>query len=242
LALVLALGSLGIGFAHWSDSLWVEGTVETGEVLVGFTRCCTDDDVDMGTDYYDDCWDDGSDPLAVGECPEVCTNCPNIGKDVATTTCQLLNQKTDCEGEPAEHNGMAQYGTLEITMDNVYPQYNPSVYFEISNCGSIPVNIVGAWIISGPPGVDPNDPTTWIYLPKCEMVQVDLGGTTTADDIGIGFSGPAEPQQIDPCNAERFDLHFCVKQDYPECTTLDFEIKIHAVQWNYEWAFPDGLP
>ena len=35
LALVLALGSLGIGFAHWSDQLYVEGTVNTGEVLVG---------------------------------------------------------------------------------------------------------------------------------------------------------------------------------------------------------------
>ena len=51
LALVLALGSLGVGFALWSDTLYIEGYVFTGEVDVEWTYCgCHDiEDKDVGT-------------------------------------------------------------------------------------------------------------------------------------------------------------------------------------------------
>lgn len=241
LALVLALGSLGIGFAHWSDQLYIEGTVETGEVLVGFVDQLTDDN-GMVEDANKDADDDGSDPLWQGPDPPVtCTNCPNIGKPVASTTCELLNQKEHSTDELAYHDGLPVCGLMTITMDNVYPQYNPTVWMDIANAGSVPVNIVGAWIISGPPGVVRDDPTTWIELPKCTMIQVDLNGDTK-DDIAVGFSSElTEPQQIDPCEVAQYGLHFYVKQDCPECTTLNFEIKIHAVQWNHTFVFPDDL-
>jgi hypothetical protein len=240
LTLVLALGSLGIGYAHWSDTLYIEGTVETGQVLVGFVDQLTDDDGVV--DNMDKDWDDdGSDPLALEECPTVCTNCDNIGKDVAETTCELLEQKECCTGDLAEHDGVPCYGLMKITMDNVYPQYNPTVWMDIANCGSVPVNVVGAWIVSGPPGVDKETPSTWIPLPKCNMVQVDLDGDGD-DDIGIGFSSELEePQQIDPCDVAQYDLHFCVKQTYPQCTTLTFEVKIAAVQWNKTLVWPDDF-
>ena len=37
LALVLALGGLGIGYAHWTESLDIAGTVTTGDFDPGFT-------------------------------------------------------------------------------------------------------------------------------------------------------------------------------------------------------------
>jgi hypothetical protein len=37
LAVVLALGSLGIGFALWSETLYIEGTVATGELDADLT-------------------------------------------------------------------------------------------------------------------------------------------------------------------------------------------------------------
>ena len=222
LALVLALGSLGIGFATWSDQLYVEGTVETGEVLIGFVDQVTDDDGVPGLKDPDDF---GPDPIAAVP-PITCTDCPNIGKDVASTTCVLSDQKIHCDGvTPAEHDGKPQYGLMTITMTNVYPQYNPTVWFDIANCGTIPVNITGAEIIE-----ICGTPITPIPLPKCTMVQVDLSGDGL-DDIAIGFSGPAD-QQIDECEVKQFDLHFYVKQDCPPCTELCFKIKIHAVQWN----------
>lgn len=243
LAVVLALGGLGIGFAHWSDQLYIEGTVETGEVLIGFVDQLTDDDgvVDNALKDWDD---DGSDPLWLGaDPPTECSNCPNVGKDVASTTCVMLNQKTMCaEDIPAVHNDLPVYETIQVTLDNVYPQYNPTLWFDIANAGSIPVNIVGAWIISI--GGVPLPVAEWIELPKCEMVQVDLTGDDL-DDIAIGFSAPVdaagvliEPQQIDPCDVAQYDLHFYVKQDCPQCTTLNFEIKIAAVQWNKTLVWP----
>jgi hypothetical protein len=36
LALVLALGGLGVGYAHWTDSLYIAGTATTGEYAVAF--------------------------------------------------------------------------------------------------------------------------------------------------------------------------------------------------------------
>jgi len=237
LALVLALGSLGIGFAHWSDQLYVEGTVETGEVLIGFVEQESDDDGVPGLKAPDD---NGDDPLNTTGVPE-CAPCLERGKPVASTTCALSEQKTHCDGTDAYHGDppVAQYELMKITMDNVYPQYNPTVWMDIANCGSIPVNIVGAWIISI--GGVPLPPPEWIELPKCTMVQVDLNGDGL-DDIAIGFSSELmEPQQIDPCNVAQYDLHFYVKQDCPECTTLNFEIKIAAVQWNKTLVWPDDF-
>jgi hypothetical protein len=61
LAIVLALGSLGVGFALWSDTLYIEGMVCTGEVDVEWTYCgCSDvESKDVGTIT---CEIDGSDP------------------------------------------------------------------------------------------------------------------------------------------------------------------------------------
>jgi hypothetical protein len=61
LTLVLALGSLGVGYAHWSDQLYVEGTVKGGDFLVGWERIidCGDNE-DTFTPVKEvgevDCW------------------------------------------------------------------------------------------------------------------------------------------------------------------------------------------
>lgn len=43
LALVLALASLGVGYAMWSDTVYIEQTVETGTVSIGFSKISTDE-------------------------------------------------------------------------------------------------------------------------------------------------------------------------------------------------------
>jgi hypothetical protein len=61
LALVLALGSLGVGYAMWYEDLYIEGTVDTGEVYAYWDLCgCFDiEDKDVGTTS---CQIDASDP------------------------------------------------------------------------------------------------------------------------------------------------------------------------------------
>ena len=51
LALVLALGALGVGFAMWDKTLYIDGTVNTGEVNAIFTTAsCTEDPEVEGKD------------------------------------------------------------------------------------------------------------------------------------------------------------------------------------------------
>ncbi len=44
LALVLALGALGISYATWSDNVTIEQTVKTGEFKVGVADMGTNDE------------------------------------------------------------------------------------------------------------------------------------------------------------------------------------------------------
>ena len=66
LAVVLALGVLGVGYAMWYEDLYIEGTVYTGEVYGYWTACY--------------CFDPGLDPNPDGS---------NKGKDVGSTTCTI---------------------------------------------------------------------------------------------------------------------------------------------------------
>jgi hypothetical protein len=64
MVLVLALGSLGVGYAMWDKILYIDGTVHTGEVNAEWIACY--------------CFDRGLDPNPDGS---------DKGKDVGSTTC-----------------------------------------------------------------------------------------------------------------------------------------------------------
>lgn len=49
-ALVLALGMTGVAFAHWSQIIYIEGTVETGTVCVGWLDWENSDNEWLGKD------------------------------------------------------------------------------------------------------------------------------------------------------------------------------------------------
>jgi hypothetical protein len=46
LVLVFAFGSLGVGYAHWSDYVYIEGTVEMGDFLIGWEEILDEYDSD----------------------------------------------------------------------------------------------------------------------------------------------------------------------------------------------------
>ncbi|GAI50991.1 unnamed protein product, partial [marine sediment metagenome] len=43
LTVIVALACCGVGYAHWTKTLDIDGTVETGEFNAGFTACSTND-------------------------------------------------------------------------------------------------------------------------------------------------------------------------------------------------------
>jgi hypothetical protein len=51
LVVVLALGALGVGYAMWDKTVYIDGTVNTGEVDATFTDAwCSDTGIDPGYD------------------------------------------------------------------------------------------------------------------------------------------------------------------------------------------------
>lgn len=110
-ALMLALAMTGVAFAMWDKTLYIDGTVSTGEVDAEFTLAFSDDD-GMVNDMSKDSLDDGKDP-------------PTKDKDVAKTIVEI-------DSDPQR---------LIVTITNAYPSYEPTIWFDIKNTGSIPVKI-----------------------------------------------------------------------------------------------------
>ncbi len=121
LALVLALGAVGFGYAHWSDQLYVEGTVKGGQLMVGFTEVLineTHENPNPPPDYLD------------GE---------YLGKDVGDVTCVF-------EGYREGHTGKHGYEGVVVTITDAYPCYQVHITFVVDNLGSIPVIFEGVTI------------------------------------------------------------------------------------------------
>ena len=108
---LVALAVMGMGYAHWSQTLYINGTVTTGKLCVGIAATGTNDPgnaTDPGKDKH------------VGATESV-----NVG-DVKCS-----------------HNGTNYYEEIMYVITNAYPCYNSTGYFQIANCGTIPVNITG---------------------------------------------------------------------------------------------------
>ena len=116
LALVLALGALGVGYARWADNLYLEGAVTMGEVDWAFDNHLTPGAYPEVTQH-----DNGIDPL--------------WGKEVGSTEWLFID--SDIDGD---------YDTLQLTILNAYPFYYNHLSTWVHCNGSVPIIIVGAWV------------------------------------------------------------------------------------------------
>ena len=132
LALVLALGSLGVAYAMWDKTLFVQGNVATGEVNAYIASIASDDAVVGNPDPY------------YGALVGMPANPAYPLKDVARTTCgidQVDNQRG------------------WVIIDDGYPCYWVAVHLTVYNNGSIPIIYEGVDITQVPCCifVDPGD-------------------------------------------------------------------------------------
>ncbi len=132
LALVLALGTLGVAYARWSDKVDIDVKVTTNTVTLGYTEFTCQE-------MYEELpW--GSGLFHPGEWE---------GKDVGKVECGMSVLKTD----PV--TGLKGYGIGTITVTNGYPSYWVFNTFVVKNLGTTPVRIL-AW-----QPVDPTGELTW---------------------------------------------------------------------------------
>lgn len=171
-ALTLALGMSGFAYACWSQTLYIEGEVETGEVCVGYVYTDSWDEEYLGKDVGDiDCWledekgEHDEDPIYETLVIELSNVYPSYGAYIevwiangGSIPVDLVDFDIELVSDP---EGLLDFVDWEI-IDCNWPRY-PQID---------PCDVVGFWV--------------HIHI----MQEVDLNG-----------NGTIEPDEICPQNA-----------------------------------------
>jgi len=212
MALVMALGSLGIGYAKWSDSVSLSKSVSTGNVCVQWQTISETDDCPTGPPWYVGPGE-GDPNLDLSVYPELVTYV-KTDKNVACTAVQKLDSHT-----------------LLVTVTNAYPLYYGDVEVEWCNCGTIPVKLQNVKI----EGVGFELSTeAWNDDPEtCKPLWVEM-----VDGVGT----QVEPTSAIPLPAGKVkciasSVKWVVQQCAAQGATYQFRITWDVVQWN-EYVAP----
>jgi len=208
LAFIIVLGSIGIGYAKWSDNVTIAGSITSGNLDWAFVNNSFSQK-DAGPDW--NCFwflEDGIRDLA----PE--------GKNVASTN--------------ISYSSVTNPDTMYVTVNNAYPYYYNHIGFSIKALGSVPLKI---WKVEfykdaeatpiktlyNDYGTDPTDPDyPFIYLDFNNNGVPDLE-LWWGDNFGV---------QMHKNNMKDFSFEFLVLEDASQTSQLTFKMKCYAVQWN----------
>jgi hypothetical protein len=213
LIIAITLSMFGLIYAHWSDYLYIEGSVEMGSLTLVFDP----DEILVCVD---------------NEPPYVIP--PYPGKEVGW--CEIYY---DPESYTEDIHTLPKYGykILVCKIHDAYPQYE--VHFTtvtVHNIGTIPL------IISGFNVYDPTGELNWEWevppptSPAKGFFWKDFDGDGVYDPgeeeimnvLIKNFVG----EQLEPCEAKKGEVDIDFKQPAEECHTYHFEIEIEAIQWN----------
>jgi predicted ribosomally synthesized peptide with SipW-like signal peptide len=210
LALLLALGALGVTFAGWTDTVTVDGTVDTGQVCIEWYTESNGDICPTGWitgDYYLGNLDWNLDLTAVTGNPEGWpTNFRRYqtDKNVACTTVTGLGTKT-----------------LTVTVDNAYPLYYNDIEVEWQNCGTIPVKLVSI-----------------VVTPHNFTIADDAWTPNNGGEIWIEVSNGIG-SQYEPGDISAHSLKYVVQQIASQNAgvaggppSYTFDITFNVIQWN----------
>ncbi|MCD6391228.1 MAG: hypothetical protein J7L92_04475 [Dehalococcoidia bacterium] len=218
LALVLALGTIGVGYAMWFDTVTIEGTVDTASLTMGFQE------------------------LNVWEDPEV------EGKDVGSINGYLDVEKgSHWVTDPHDGHNEPIYDKIVISINNAYPCYWGHITFVVANGGTIPFVITGLKLADPTGELNFMWQTPPPASPAYGLFWKDLNGNGVYDPPVQG-GDPGEliiwvkyvdniGKQLEPCDEAKSELDLHVEQAAEQNHTYTFVATIKAVQWN-EYPLP----
>jgi len=158
LALVLALGTLGVAYAKWSDTVTISKTIGTDNVEVEWGTYTPWDMCDSGIKDFN---------IDLVKYPTT-TTWVQTGKDVGCT--EVTGLDTD---------------SLTVTVTNAYPKYYGDIEVEFCNTGSVPVKLqsivarpVGEWSLASEAwffNVEDCDGAIWVDTVDGVGTQIDPG-------------------------------------------------------------------
>jgi hypothetical protein len=230
--LILALATLGVGYGMWSKLLVINGTVHTGKVDAVFVNAFTDDDgkIDLETK---DAGDTGTCDVQHND-PGSCD--PSSFGDVGAPPTRYDKDVGHCIAvvDPADET----HETLKVTVENGYPSYHCTVWFDIENNGTIPV-MIQEFSITPVDFENGTQVTVELSHLSCGT-QIDPA-VPVAPACASGIEGvncvPPEPPSGEPVQA---DIHIHVEQAAEQDHTYTFTGNLKLVQWNeYD---PDNCP
>ena len=231
---LMALSIFGFVYSAWYDSVYINGTVHMGELIVGI--------------------------LSDQECPdryiEVVETTNGVPEEqfyppkswVANTTVTLDDFETSVHHEPQQTVAHKMY----ITFDNAYPQYDVHIRGYLKNAGTIPAKgtlckfegydekdeeellFEGEWVW------DPNN-AVWVFDGKVWDNGPDDEWDTPDDVVIINLKMTLyapEDMQLEPCNEYEFLIDIDFKQEAEECHTYKFSASFEFIQWN-KWGIPE---
>jgi predicted ribosomally synthesized peptide with SipW-like signal peptide len=208
-ALVLALGSLGVAYAAWTDEVTVVGSVETGSLCWIFTDQAWWDSqqpVNPGGDFPTANPDYGCNPGFVPN--EAGKRFWPLDKNVAWGACEISE-----DGK-----------TLSVEINNAYPCYFNSFSFYVRNCGTVPLKIDHVVL---------NGEEVLLEEFYAAFDVNDDGLNDFEIQYGDNFGAQIEPGD----SMLEFSMWLHPLQPAPQDSTLRFTMSLVAVQWN-EYPLP----
>jgi predicted ribosomally synthesized peptide with SipW-like signal peptide len=217
LAVIMALGSLGVGYAMWSDTVTINGPVTTGSLNLSF------DYVEpplVQEAYYNELGQ-----LVFGE---------YLDKEVADYNVYY----TDYEEEGAKQG----YQRLVIEIDNAYPCYVLLTTFKLHNIGTIPLHVTDYVITGERQDLLGNWECDLIFMPHPGQGDPYLGGLYE-DLNGNGVVDVDEPEvinfhiqnslplQLEPCHLEKREIDLHCKQPMEQEKKYIFNVVVNSQQW-----------
>lgn len=214
MATVVAIAFVGVAYAHWTATLTISGTVNTGSISPVFTDAFTDDDETVNNPDKDS-GDTGPDPKEPG---------PSSAEDPIERHDKNVGSSSATIGED---------GSVTITVSDAYPCYWTTAWMDIENQGTVPVKVSSISLTVGGTTED-IEPCTTYYI------DFDTGTIDETPDDGDDMSIHVTPgdlldKQIDPGAAEtQMDVEIHLLQDAEQDATYTFSITVNLVQWNTE--------
>jgi predicted ribosomally synthesized peptide with SipW-like signal peptide len=215
LALVIALGALGVGYAKWTDTVTINGTVNTGTLILGVK--------DIGTND------------AKGTLDTLCAPVPGVAvgqerKDVGSFDSANGTVKAGCDG---------YYADITETLTNVYPGYYGESTIELKNCGTVPLKIEDIQL-TNPSGTDL---TSWMLFKWSVTDENGVPHGTYSGNIQA-LETALLGQQIAGGKTVNFVIGICF-QEYngqqeimPQKANMGFSVVFTGSQWNEVAATP----
>jgi hypothetical protein len=252
LVIVLALGTLGVGYAMWYDTVQVVTTVHTGTLSVAIVDQKSNDPPPHGTAAGGGWFTGSLDPAG----PHV--PLPGGGgwllfarNSPPTPSSGWSWSGTRYPKNVASANCTFTEDTLTITIDNAYPSYGPDIAFAIQNTGNIPVKVYSIKLtsVTTPQGTFPMNVDVDSDLANGLSFLVGNDGSVTPHygpypdgfDDNYAFtivlsstpgSIPMLGAQIEPGMGLAGDVGIHVAQDAVQGAQYSFTIVFTFANWN----------